>query len=256
MSKNFELMLLAEQEAMKSGVATEIKPEHVRVAPSRVGDGHAVSMEMDHHSREQVAKLVRQLFGLPGGPRVVALTAVEQGNGCTWMTAQCARTLAAQTSGKICIIDANLHHPALHKYFAIGNDRGLGDALSQTEIKDIREYIHLVPSLPNLSIMTAGSTAGSRQGPLRAEAFAAVLSTLRSLFEFILIDTPAISLYSDALGVGQAADGLALVVAEQGTREKSARHALKELNKANVRVLGAVLNKRTFPIPQKIYDRL
>jgi Mrp family chromosome partitioning ATPase len=31
---------------------------------------------------------------------------------------------------------------------------------------------------------------------------------------------------------------------------------VEELNKANVRVLGAVMNKRTFPIPQKIYDRL
>jgi Mrp family chromosome partitioning ATPase len=256
MSKNFELMLLAERETEKSGIDAEKRPEHVWVMPARSSDGRGVSMEMDHHSREQVSKLIRHLFGTAGGPRVVALTAVEQGNGCTWMTAQCARTLAAQTSGKICIIDANLHNPALHKYFAVGNDRGLGDALSQLEIKDIREYMSPAPSLPNLSIMTAGSMAGSRSGPLRAEAFAVVLATLRGLFEFILIDTPAISSYSDALGVGQAADGLALIVAEQDTRKKSARHVLKELGKSNVRVLGAVLNKRTFPIPQKIYDKL
>jgi hypothetical protein len=49
--------------------------------------------------------------------------------------------------------------------------------------------------------------------------------------------------------------GVALVVAEQDTRKGSARHAVEELGKANVRVLGAVLNKRTFPIPQEIYDR-
>ena len=108
------------------------------------------------------------------------------------------------------------------------------------------------PSFPNLSIMTAGSMAGSRSGPLRAEAFAVVLATLRGLFEFILIDTPAISSYSDALGVGQAADGLALIVAEQDTRKKE-RAPRSEANWGN-RMFGCwvrVLNKRTFPIPQK-----
>ena len=34
MSKNFELMLLAEQEAEKSGIDTDKRPEHVRVMPA------------------------------------------------------------------------------------------------------------------------------------------------------------------------------------------------------------------------------
>jgi Mrp family chromosome partitioning ATPase len=56
--------------------------------------------------------------------------------------------------------------------------------------------------------------------------------------------------------LGQASDGVVLVLAEQETRKESARQAIEELRKSSVRILGAVLNKRTFPIPQKIYDRL
>jgi len=82
------------------------------------------------------------------------------------------------------------------------------------------------------------------------------IQELRGGFEYVLIDAPAVSLYSDAMVLGQAADGVALVIAEQDTRKENARHAVDELGKANVRVLGAVMNKRTFPIPQKLYDRL
>lgn len=48
-----------------------------------------------------------------------------------------------------------------------------------------------------------------------------------------LIDTPPISLYSDAIVVGQAANGIAMVITEQETGEESVRHAVQELAKAS-----------------------
>ncbi len=110
----------------------------------------------------------------------------------------------------------------------------------------------------NLWLMSCGSPVGP-DGPgvfLSLDALRLRIQELRTGFEYVLIDAPALSLYGDAMVLGQAADGVALVIAEQDTRRENARHAVDDLNKANVRVLGAVLNKRTFPIPQKIYDRL
>jgi Mrp family chromosome partitioning ATPase len=40
------------------------------------------------------------------------------------------------------------------------------------------------------------------------------------------------------------------------SRKETARGAVRELQAAKVRVLGAVLNQRTFPIPQSIYSKL
>ena len=258
MSKNFELLLLAEQDAALSDPSTTVGPERLWSSPSSATAAIGNLSDIDEYSQEQVSTLVRHLFLAPGGGvHAVALTAVERGNGSSWMTVQCARAMAAQMSGKICVIDANLHNPSLHKYFSVINECGLNDALSQTDInKNMTDFVCPVAFTSNLSLMTCGSVSGMKRGVLPSEAFASLLKELKSSFDYLIIDTPPMSLSSDALVVGKAADGIALVIAEQDTREERARHALQELTQANVRVLGAVLNKRTFPIPQKIYDKL
>jgi Mrp family chromosome partitioning ATPase len=47
-----------------------------------------------------------------------------------------------------------------------------------------------------------------------------------------------------------------LVLKANSTRKDRARSAVQDLNNAKVRVLGAVLNQRTFPIPDSIYNKL
>jgi len=40
------------------------------------------------------------------------------------------------------------------------------------------------------------------------------------------------------------------------SRKETARNALRDFQTANVRIFGAVLNERTFPIPEAIYNKL
>ena len=63
-------------------------------------------------------------------------------------------------------------------------------------------------------------------------------------------------LYTDAALLGQTADGVVLVLEANATRWRTARKAKQALKDANVKVLGTVLNNRTFPIPEKIYRLL
>jgi Mrp family chromosome partitioning ATPase len=82
------------------------------------------------------------------------------------------------------------------------------------------------------------------------------MTELRAEFDYVLIDTPAISSSNDATVLGAATDGLVVVLKANSSRRESARGAMQDLRAAKVRVLGAVLNQRTFPIPQSIYDKL
>ena len=72
----------------------------------------------------------------------------------------------------------------------------------------------------------------------------------------ILIDAPPINTYVDAALLGRMADGLVMIVQANHTRREAAQRAKEILDAAGVRVLGAVLNKRTFPIPEFLYRRL
>lgn len=265
MSRNFELLQQAEQGMMNATPeAAPVESEPVSAPPAdraplaaESTDVVAASLpQMEERSREQMSKLVRQLFQSPGGGRAVVLAAVEPGNGGTWMTVNCARLLAAQARGPVCVVDGNLRTPALHLQFGVANHHGLSDLMQRGG--SINNYVQRLEGTKNLWLLSCGSQTGP-DGPglsMSLDGLRARIQELRAGFEYVVIDAPALSQYGDAVVLGQAADGVALVIAEQNTRKESARHAVEELSKANVRVLGAVLNKRTFPIPQKIYDRL
>ena len=261
MSKNFELLQRAEQERAeqeRAGLQTAVnttgsQPGAAAAAPAIAMSAPALN-GMDERSRQQMARLVQQLFLGPAAARAVVLASVEPGSGTSWVTAHCAQALAAQVSGSVCVVDANLRTPALHDYFSVTNHHGLSDAVQK--YGPVRDFVHSLPSRPNLWLMSCGSVAADCQAVLASQALRTRIAELRAQFDYLLIDAPPLNLYGDALLLGQVADGMALVLAEQHTRKETARNTVEQLAKAHVRLLGAVLNKRTFPVPQKIYDRL
>jgi Mrp family chromosome partitioning ATPase len=60
----------------------------------------------------------------------------------------------------------------------------------------------------------------------------------------------------DAMAIAQFTNGLVLVLEAGGTRRETALAATAIVRSTGVPILGAVLNKRTFPIPQPLYDRM
>ena len=91
---------------------------------------------------------------------------------------------------------------------------------------------------------------------LNSEHLKIRFAELRKEFDYILVDVPPLNQYADAMAIGQIMDGLVLVVEADSTRKESALKALETLRAAQIEVLGAVLNKRSFPIPEFVYRRL
>jgi Mrp family chromosome partitioning ATPase len=164
-----------------------------------------------------------------------------------------AEVLAGQVSGSVCLVDANLRNPGLHEQFAAENVSGLTDALRMRE--PIRSFAQPL-SCPRLWLVSSGSPAEDGQSLLSSDRMRLRMTELRTEFDYVLIDTAAISSSHDATVLGSATDGLVLVLKANSSRRESARGAIHDLRAAKVRVLGAVLNQRTFPIPQSIYDKL
>ena len=91
---------------------------------------------------------------------------------------------------------------------------------------------------------------------LNSETTKVRLSELRREFDYVLIDSAPLSTYADGVVLGQLADGLVLVLEANSTRREVAARVTENLRNAQIRILGAVLNKRTFPVPQPVYDLL
>ncbi len=91
---------------------------------------------------------------------------------------------------------------------------------------------------------------------LNSERLGDRLTELRKEFEFIIIDAPPLTQYSDAIALAQHSDGLVLILEADTTRRDSATVAVANVRALNIPILAAVLNKRSFPIPERIYKRL
>lgn len=82
------------------------------------------------------------------------------------------------------------------------------------------------------------------------------LAELRLEFDYTILQGPAAAVSAEASLLGHLSDGVILVLEAGSTRRLNALRAKERLQSAGVRILGAVLTERRFPIPKALYDRL
>jgi len=263
MSRNFELMqnLGKEQEMFEAaaepastGAAAATAAAATKLAPAPV-ELQPLQLQMEAGQRDEIFKLVQRVFLMPGTQRgrLVVVSGIESGNGCSWISARMAEVLASQVSGSVCVVDANLRSPGLHREFAVPNHYGLTDALQVAE--PIRRFVTSL-SRPNLWLLSCGAEIEGMHTMLGSDRMRAILPELQREFDYVLIDAPPLENSDDSIVLGRFADGVVLVLRAHSSRRETARKAVRDLEHASVRVLGAVLNRRTFPVPEAIYRKL
>jgi Mrp family chromosome partitioning ATPase len=206
-------------------------------------------------SREELVKLIQTVFLLPGkqSPKVVVFNGAEAAAGCSSICAGAAQALAAHVTEPVCLVDSNLRYPSLHLCVGVENAKGLDEALVNPE--PIREFVRKLPG-DNLWFLSSGLNSSPLAGTMNSSRLAARIGELRGEFGYVLMDSPPVNVYSDAISLGQSADGVVLVLSANSTRKEAGRKAKESFEMAGARLLGAVLNNRTYPIPQGLYDRL
>jgi Mrp family chromosome partitioning ATPase len=210
--------------------------------------------ELEKITRREEVKLVQRIF--PGGgqlvPQVVMFSGVESGHAASMICACSSKILASRGEGPVCIIDANLESPVLHRYFHLENSKGLSDAILDSG--PVQDFTHRI-SETNLWVMPGGSTSVGLGAPGTSDRVSSRMMELRTLFKYVLVNS---SLHRDraSAALSFAEDGLVLVVEANSTRRETVREVMEELQMLGTRVLGVVLNNRTFPIPEAIYHNL
>ena len=103
-----------------------------------------------------------------------------------------------------------------------------------------------------------GSLAGADTGGALWELMTheALWNDLRSHYDEIVLDLPSASASRLGLAVAGHCDGVVVVVEAEKTRGPVAEHLVSSLRAVRANVLGTVLNKRQFHLPEAIYRRL
>ena len=140
---------------------------------------------------------------------------------------------------KVLLVDANFRTPHLHQCLELPNQTGLANVLA--EQLDVLDCIQR-STIPNLSILTAGSLTPNSSRQLASSHMQQVVAQLETEFDLVIYDTPHLLGLSDTSFLTAYTDGLLLVVGIRKTKRSVLMQVLTGLQTFQLPVVGVVVN--------------
>jgi len=174
-------------------------------------------------------------------PRTLLVSSSVPSEGKTTTSVNTAVSLA-QTGAPVVIIDADMRRPTLHNIFSLGNKEGLSTILSQ-EPSDY-EMLALVrrDEASGLYVLTSGPPPPNPAELLGSEQMRRLVALLGQSFTYVVIDSPPVVSFTDAVLISTIVDGVLLVVHGGRTSRTLVRRSRQLLQEVGGRILGVVLN--------------
>lgn len=180
-------------------------------------------------------------FSVPDHPvRSLVVSSTGPSEGKTLCAVNLA-IAAAMANKRTLIVDADLRKPRLGKLFPDAPAIGLSDLLAGDSSFS---YDNLVSptQVPNLSFLSAGTIPPTPVELLESQRFASLLAQLTSAFDMVIFDAPPCLNMVDALVIGRQTDGLVYVLRAFSSNKFATRQSVRQIELANINILGAVLN--------------
>lgn len=185
-------------------------------------------------------------------PNTILVTSSEEGEGKTTTAVNLAFSLA-QAGASVLLLDADMRRANIHALLNLSNDHGLSNILTgnlkAVEVFDtIQQY-----KKTNLHVLTAGRVPHDPAGLLSGEEMRKLLSTLKNMFSYIIIDSPPITYFADGIMVSSMVNGVMLVVRSGKTSLEIVQASRRALQVAGAEIIGVVLNNVSKSTPGYFY---
>lgn len=179
--------------------------------------------------------------------QAVAVTSATQGDGKTFTA--CNLAVAKANQGfRVLLIDADLRGRGASRSFKIPPDTpGLSDVRPNRSYRSVPTVEVQVGDRAVLSIVPSGTGRLTPGELLGGDTFREVMEWGRKYYDFIVVDTPPLSLLSDAATTATLVDGVVVVVRSGKTDRAALEFTLQRLDRAHARTVGIVLNDVEVP---------
>ncbi len=172
------------------------------------------------------------------GGKVIVFSSAIPSEGKTTVCLNTAITFA-QTGAKVLIVDSDLRIPKLHKYLGVDGKRGFSNVLGGfLEWKDVVSHIEDY----NIDCIAGGHIPPNPAELLSSKTTTNVISELKQNYDYIFIDTPPVSIVTDAIAIASLASGVVLVTRENYTPHTAIKDVLNSFQFANIKLLGMINN--------------
>lgn len=180
------------------------------------------------------------IFSFPeASGRVLVVSSACPGEGKSTTVANLAYSLA-QNGSKVLVVDADLRRPTMHQHFHVEKTPGLSDLIVGNCTPS--QAIHAT-DLKGLQVIPCGYVPPNPTELLGSANMREILGALRTLCDWVLIDTPPILTMADTPVLCPFTDGLVLVVGAELSNRATVQRALDQVLTVGGKVTGVVLNK-------------
>jgi len=151
----------------------------------------------------------------------------------------------------VLVIDGQLRHPSLHQKLGLSQSGGIMEVL-ENELST-NGLIKRIESSA-LRVVTTGVSTNFNLAQSHIEKLYTMLTNARKHVRFIFIDLPPVLAYSVGISLSHLCDGVILVIQASDNRWEVVKEARRMLERAGVNLLGGIINRREYFIPNWIYN--
>ncbi len=214
---------------------------HVKVPPKLRGAPFLLQQN-GKSSAAEAFRLIRSGvltldFGRP--PRSLLVTSVEPAAGKSTVLANLAVALG-QSGRSVVVLDCDLRKPSLDQIFGITNERGIKTVIAQDN--GIESAI-FETRFNNVKVVPSGPRAYNPSELLGLPKMREIVRDLENWADVVLLDSPPLLQFSDAVMLAPYVDGIALVVSRGTVTERQIDKALAQLAKAGAEQIGIIFNR-------------
>jgi capsular exopolysaccharide synthesis family protein len=185
---------------------------------------------------EQYRVLRTKIGQHPKQPRLIVISSPAPGDGKSVSAINLAATLSLRSEGRVLLVDADFRKSAIHVQLGLPATPGLADVLRGT--CSAEEALVNTRELSNLYVMCAGTPPANPVELLDSSPWPALCVKLRSLFRYVVIDSPPVAAVADFDLIQAPCDGVVLVVRPDHTNRPLLRKSLEIV--AKPKFLGGV----------------
>ena len=220
---------------------------------SQPGGGRFVpaTPELTMASRQSMEALYQSLeSALPGIARkVILFSASRAGEGTTTIVREFAVTLSLLFRASVLVVDANSNRGAAH---AFGDEKALPLSVLLRSLQ-ANDANRAMQAGVTVAIFEPDITNGRTR---QLETSLSIGDALREHFDYVLFDAPALGSSAMAVSLAHHVDGVVIVIDSERTRWPVVENTKKTYESTGAKVIGVVLNKRAFHVPQWLYKWL
>lgn len=173
--------------------------------------------------------------------KTILITSSVPGEGKSNVAVNLAITLA--DSGKrVVLVDCDMREFTISRYLHIPRDHiGITNTITG---KDRTQLANALVNFKDLGIVVlpVGTIPPNPSELLATKAMESTFAALKQVYDYIIVDTPPVSVVTDAAVLCKYADGALLVVRPGVTTIEGAQLSKKNLEAVNARILGVVMN--------------